>query len=535
VSDWNFAAVWHGIAEVVPDREAIVCGERRLTFGEFDDRAGRLASHLYAGGLRPGDKVAIDLVNRPEYLETFFAALALGCVPVNVNYRYLAPEVRYVLDNSDARAVVHDAERAETVREAVAGLADPPVTIEAGEQYEQALAAACPTGPWQQRTPAGDDLIFLYTGGTTGMPKGVMWRNDDLYVALWQMGRPGTDPPDPIAAARAGKRTGTCLPACPLMHGTGLFIALSTLAGGGAVVLIDSTGLDPARVGTEVERNGVQVLTIVGDVFARPLLAALDAEPSRWDLSGLRAITSSGVTWSPETKQRLLAHVPHVTLIDSLGASEGMMTRTASRASDEIKPARFAVSEKVKVLDEHTDREVRPGSGEVGLVGVGGRIPLGYWKDTEKTAATFRTVDGVRYSIPGDYASVDADGTIQLLGRGSACINTGGEKVYPEEVELLLRRHPGVHDCVVVGVPDERFGEIVVALVQPAHDSAHARANDGATLDEDELRKFCKERTAGYKRPKRFVFLDDLQRSAAGKADYALLRSIASERVTRSA
>jgi 3-oxocholest-4-en-26-oate---CoA ligase len=535
VSDWNFAAVWHGIAEVAPGREAIVCGERRLTFGEFDDRAARLATHLFEAGLRPGDKVAIDLVNRPEYLETFFAALALGCVPVNVNYRYLAPEVRYVLDNADARAVVHDAERSHTVREAVDGLDDRPLTLEVGEQYEQTLALASPAGAWQQRSPVGDDLIFLYTGGTTGMPKGVMWRNDDLYVALWQMGRPGAEPPDPIAAARAGKRTGTCLPACPLMHGTGLFIALSTLAGGGAVVLIDSAGLDPARVWTEVERNGVQVLTIVGDVFARPLLAALDAEPSRWDLSGLRAITSSGVTWSPETKRRLLAHVPHVTLIDSLGASEGMMTRTASRASDEIKPARFAVSEKVKVFDEHTDREVRPGSGEVGLVGVGGRIPLGYWKDAEKTAATFRTVDGVRYSIPGDYASVDADGTIQLLGRGSACINTGGEKVYPEEVELLLRRHPGVHDCVVVGVPDERFGEIVVALVQPAHDSAHARANDGATLDEDELREFCKERTAGYKRPKRFVLLDDLQRSAAGKADYALLRSIASERVTRSA
>ncbi|MBA2327281.1 MAG: AMP-binding protein [Actinobacteria bacterium] len=522
MSGWNFAAVWHGIAEVAPERAALVCGERRLTFGEFDERAARLASYLHDSGLRAGDKVAIDLVNRPEYLETFFAALDLGCVPVNVNYRYLAPEVRYVLDNSDARAVVHGAERTDIVREAVDSLADPPLILEVGQPYEAALVAAPPSGEWQRRPPEGDDLIFLYTGGTTGMPKGVMWRNDDLYVALWQMGRPGTEPPDPIAAARAGKRTGTCLPACPLMHGTGLFIALSTLAGGGTVVLIDGPGLDPVRVWSEVERNAVQVLTIVGDVFARPLLGALDAEPSRWDLSALQAITSSGVTWSPETKQGLLEHVGHVTLIDSLGASEGMMTRTASRASDDIKPARFAVSEKVKVFDEHTDREVTPGSDEVGLVGVGGRIPLGYWKDSDKTAATFRTVADVRYSIPGDYASVDADGTIRLLGRGSACINTGGEKVYPEEVELLLRRHPGVHDCVVVGVPDERFGEMVVALVQ---------ATDGDALDEEKLGAFCKERTAGYKRPKRFLLVDDLQRSAAGKANYALLRSIASERI----
>jgi fatty-acyl-CoA synthase len=525
MSDWNFAAVWRGIATVAPDREAIVCGDRRLTFGEFDDRAGRLASHLHAAGLRAGDKVAIDLLNRPEYLETFFAALKLGCAPVNVNYRYVADEVRYVLDNSDARAVVHGPEFAGAVREAVARLDDAPLTLEIGGEYEAALAAAAPDGAWSSRPPSGDDLIFLYTGGTTGMPKGVMWRNDDLYVALWQMGRPGTEPPDPVAAARDGKRTGTCLPACPLMHGTGLFIALSTLAGGGTVVLVDRAGLDPALVWSEVERCGVQVLTIVGDVFARPLLAALEAEPTRWDLMELRAITSSGVTWSPETKAGLLTRLPHVTLLDSLGASEGMASRSAARAADlatEIKPARFGVSDRVKVLDEETGREVIPGADEIGLLAVGGRIPLGYYKDDTKTAATFRTVDGVRYSIAGDYASVDADGTIQLLGRGSACINTGGEKVYPEEIELLLRKHPAVHDCVVVGVPDERFGEIVVALVQPA---------EGDGLDEDELRPFCAERVAGYKRPKRFVLVDDLRRSAAGKADYKYLRALAAERV----
>ncbi len=458
-------------------------------------------------------------------MEAFFAALKLGCVPANVNYRYLADEVHYVVDNSDAKAIVHGPEQTKIVTNAIKRIQRKwrPATLETGEPYERALAAAPPAPEWEpKRPPGGDDLIFLYTGGTTGMPKGVMWRNDDLYVALWQMGRPGTEPPDPVAAAAAGKRAGTCLPACPLMHGTGLFISLSTLAGGGTVVLLDTPGLDPGAVWSAVEAEGVSVLTIVGDVFARPLLAALDSAPSRWDLSGLRAITSSGVTWSPETKEGLLRRLPHVTLIDSLGASEGIASRTASTADDAIRPARFAVNDRVKVLDEQTGREVTPGSEEIGLLAVGGRVPLGYWKDPAKTAETFRTVDGRRYSIPGDDASVDADGAIQLLGRGSACINTGGEKVYPEEVELLLRKHPSVFDCVVVGVPDERFGEIVVALVQ---------VTESHYLDEPEIDAFCRSRTAGYKKPKRFLFIDDLRRSAAGKADYKYLRALAAQSI----
>ena len=516
---WSYATVWSGIAEEVPERDAIVCGKRRVSWGEFADRARRLATHLFDAGVRPGDKVAVDVTNRSEYLETLFAAWLIGAVPANVNYRYVADEVRYVLDNSDARALVHDPAFAAVAREAIAAMPEdrrPVAVLETGTAYEAALAAGAATGAWAEREPDGDDLLFLYTGGTTGMPKGVMWRNDDLYRALWQMARPGAEPPDPIAAARVGKRTGTALPACPLMHGTGLFIALSTLAGAGTVVLIEQTGLDPQLLWSEVERNDVAVLTIVGDVFARPLLDALDAEPDRWSLTCLRAITSSGVTWSPEVKAGLLRHLPHATLIDSLGASEGMMSRTASRSDSEIKPARFAVNDRVRVLDEHTGREVVAGSGDIGMVAVTGPIPLGYYKDEAKTAATFRVVDGVRYSIPGDYATVEADGTIQLLGRGSACINTGGEKVYPEEVELLLREHPGVFDCLVVGVPDERFGEIVVALVVPT-----ARAG----ADEDALATWCRGRLSGYKRPKRFLLVDTLDRSAAGKADYTKLRA----------
>lgn len=517
MSDWSFATVWDAIAREAPERVAVVCGDRRRTFAQLEDRAARLAGHFERAGAEPGMRVAIDMVNRPEYLEAFYAALKLGCVPANVNYRYGPEEIHYLLEDSGARFVVHEPEFGPPVRMATHRVPMPwrPLLVETGDTYERIVTQEERAST--SRTPSGDDLIFLYTGGTTGMPKGVMWRNDDLYVALWQMARPGSEPPDPIAAVRAGKQAATALPACPLMHGTGLFITLSTLSGGGSVVLIDRPGLDAEAIWDAVERDRVQVLTIVGDAFARPLLAALDEQPHRWDLSALRAITSSGVTWSPETKRGLLGHLPDVRLLDSLGASEGLMTRSESSAGAEIKPARFSVNERVKVITPD-GREVEPGSDEKGLIAVGGRIPLGYHNDPDKTAATFKEIDGVRYSLPGDWASVDADGTIQLLGRGSACINTGGEKVYPEEVELVLRSHPDVFDCVVVGVPDERLGEMVVALVEPVADGDVA---------EDELRTYCRSRTAGYKTPKRVLAVDSLQRSAAGKPDYRLLRDLA--------
>ncbi len=284
-------------------------------------------------------------------------------------------------------------------------------------------------------------------------------------------------------------------------------------------MLIDRQGLDATSVWDTVERDGVQVLTIVGDVFARPLLDALDATPDRWDLTSLRAITSSGVLFSPAVKRGLLEHLPTLTIVDSLGASEGLGPRNSARASDEtIEPARFTVNDRIRVVDETTGRDVVPGSEGVGLVAMGGRIPLGYYKDPEKSAATFRLIDGVRYSVPGDYATVDADGTVKLLGRGSACINTGGEKVYPEEVEAELRKHASVFDCVVVGIPDPRFGEQVVALVHVV---------DGHYLDEAEMAAWCRARMAGYKSPRRFLFVDSLQRSAAGKAHHQELRALA--------
>ncbi|HUI48683.1 MAG TPA: AMP-binding protein [Acidimicrobiia bacterium] len=534
----SFARAWQTVAALAPERIALVCGDSRVTFGDFDERAERLAVVLRDAGVGPDDKVAIMCVNAPEYLEAFFGTQKLGAVPVNVNYRYVGAELAFLLDNSDASALVFHADFAATVADALAALplARRPRTLlqvahgraaagaASGEvdgalDFDAALANADTSRPATTRDPEGDDLIFIYTGGTTGSPKAVMWRSDDLYVSLWQMARPGTEPPDVAASINEGKRAATLLPACPLMHGTGLFITLSTLSGGGTVVLLDDARLDSEAVWSAIERERVQVCTIVGDAFARPLLAALDAEPHRWDLSSLRAITSSGVTWSPETKRGLLALLPNVTLIDSLGASEGVMTRTETRASDDIAPARFKASERLVVVSDDGD-VVHPGDERVGMLGVGGPIPLGYYKDADKTATTFRTVGGRRYSIPGDYATVGADGTITLLGRGSACINTGGEKVYPEEVELALRSHPTVFDCVVVGVADDRWGEMVVALVQAAGPDA---------IDGGELAEHCRTVLAGYKVPKHFVGVDSLQRSPAGKADYKLLRNVAEE------
>ncbi len=524
----SFARSWRTVAALAPQRVAIVCGGVRLTYGEFHSQARAIAGFLAQRGVGPGDKVALQLVNSPEYMIGFFAAQLLGAVPVNVNYRYTGEEVAYLVDNSDAAAlIVHDT-FADAVALATQRHSDLIVIgverdgnghVEGSVAWRDAVGAAMVP---PDREPDGDDLIFIYTGGTTGAPKAVMWRSDDLAVALWQMARPGSTPPDVADTIAKGRAAATLLPACPLMHGTGLFMALSTLSGGGTVVLLDDVRLDAAAVWDAIEREQVQVVTIVGDAFARPLLTELDASRARRDLSALVAITSSGVTFSPECKRGLLAHLPTITIVDSLGASEGIMSRSEVKVDEPIKPAAFRLSERMAVIaDDETF--IVPGDERIGMLGVGGPIPLGYYKDPDKTAATFRTVEGRRFSIPGDYASVDSDGTITLLGRGSACINSGGEKIYPEEVELRFKEHPEVFDAVVVGVPDDRWGEMVVALIEVAPSSS---------ATESDLRAFARSTLAGYKVPKRVLVLDSLERAPNGKADYTLLRSIATTRVS---
>ena len=403
---WNYASVLRDVAAIVPDRTAIVCPGRRVTFGEFDTETDRLALGLASLGLGPGSKVAIDLLNSCEYLTAFYAALKLGAVPVNVNYRYTGAELAYLLAYVDADVVfVHERfldnllpalrEIDRTVVPVLVHGASPDGGADV-VPYAGLLAAgdAAGAGGRPPYHPKGDDLIFICTGGTTGMPKAVMWRNEDLYVSQWVLSRPGTQPAEPRAAMESGKRAATTLPGPPLMHGTGLYAALGALSGGGTVVLIDSVGLDAGRIWAEIAAERVAVLTVVGDVFARPLLEALDALDDSVDVSCLRVISSSGTTFSTGLKAALIDRLPDLKIIDSLGATEGMISRsTASR--DIIDSAKFTCRTAWRLHCRWRARGA--GVRGPGLSRCTGSLPVGYYKDPDKTAATFPTIDGRRY------------------------------------------------------------------------------------------------------------------------------------------
>jgi len=534
VSDWNYAEVWEAVADAQPDQPAVVQGGRTVSWAEFDGRADGVARWLLELGAAHQDKVALYLTNCVEYLESTFAATKAGLVPVNTNYRYVDDELAYLWDNADAVAVVFHgsfAERAARVRPRVPRVrgwlwvddASGPCPDWA-TPYEE--AAKAPTArvraPWGR---GGDDLIMLYTGGTTGMPKGVMWRQDDLFARLnsggfrrYREDKGVEDVARQLAESGPGS---SLLPACPLMHGTGGFTAWECLSEGGRVVLLAGRRYDPVELLDTVERERVNGLVIVGDPFARPMLAALDAEPGRWDLSSLVGIISSGAMWSEAIKQGLLTHHPGMLLMDAFSSSEALgMGSSVSSAGSAAKTAEFTLGPEVRVLTPD-GRPVEPGSDEIGVLALGGRNPLGYYKDEKKTAATFRVIDGVRYSIPGDHAQVRADGSIHLLGRGSVCINTAGEKVFPEEVEEALKTHDSVHDAVVVGVPHERYGEQIVAAVEPA---------PGMTIDEEaQLIEHVKSKLAGYKAPRRVRVVDTIGRAPNGKVDYGRHRREATD------
>ena len=535
-SGWNYADVWETVADVQPDAPAVVQGDRRLTWGEVDHRADGLARWLLSLGLLHQDKVALYLYNCPEYLEAIFAAAKAGAVPVNTNYRYAEDELVYLWDNADAAVVVFHgalAGRVERVRSRArrvrawlwvddgSGPCPPWAT-----RYEDAAKSG--TGrvrpPWGR---SGDDLVMLYTGGTTGMPKGVMWRQDDLFARMNAAGFRHYDEAEGLEGIRrtllAEGPGMTLLAACPLMHGTGGFTATECLSEGGRVVLLEERHFDPVELFDTVEREKVDGVVIVGDPFARPMLAALDAEPDRWDLSSLLGIISSGAMWSEEVKEGLLRHRPDMVLLDAFSSSEavGMGTSLSSGASA-TRTAEFTLGPEVKVLAAD-GRPVEPGSDEVGVLALAGRNPIGYYKDDERSAATFPVIDGVRYSIPGDYAQVRADGSVHVLGRGSGTINTAGEKVFAEEVEEVLKTHPDVRDAAVLGVPDPRFGEAVVAVVEPS---------PGAAVDEAALISFVKERLATFKAPRHVRVVRSLGRSANGKLDYRRLEHEARARPT---
>ena len=526
--EYNLADLWEAVVDAVPDREALVCGPRRLSFAAADERINRLAHVLTAQGIGPGDHVALYLYNGTEYLEAMLAAFKIRAVPVNVNYRYVAEELRYLLDDSDARAVILHRTFVPTLAGVAPSLPGLHTTlvVEDGSgadltgvdtvDYEAVLADASPDRDFAPRSP--DDLYILYTGGTTGMPKGVMWRHEDIFFGAFGGGgldAPITTPDEIADRARAGGLR--CLPACPFMHGTAHWMAFLTLYGGGTVIISPDRSMDATRVWDLVAAEHVNFLIIVGDAMGRPLVEALDALPDGVDLSGLIIILSGGAILSPPVKQAFAELLAHTLILDGFGSSEaGGQGQMAVGDADALSSQpRFRVNAETTVLT--ADLTPAP-VGVVGKLARRGHVPIGYYHDPVKTAATFPVVDGVRWSVPGDDARLEEDGTITVLGRGSVSINSGGEKVYPEEVEGALKAHPGVFDAVVVGVPDERWGERVVAVVEP---------RDGQQLTLDDVAREARRHVAGYKVPRQLVLVDHVVRSPSGKPDYRWAKRVA--------
>ena len=520
---WNYGDILDAISPVLPpEAPAFIHGSRTVTWGETAKRSNNLARALIAHGAKPRDKVAFYMRNRPEYVETLNAAFKARLTHVNVNYRYLPDEVFYIFDDSDAQTVVYGAEFRDTITQIRPRLKKVKTFVEVTEgappanfafSYE-ALASEGNGAPLKiERSP--EDEFFIYTGGTTGMPKGVIWTHNDLretqLVALRRLGPVPENLDEVVAAIKTVGPGPRLLPACPLMHGTGLLMANATMLAGGCVVTLDNAHFDAHEMLESAARNKAATLVIVGDAFAKPMLQALNERRGHYDLSNVVNIVSSGVMWSREVKHGLLEHMPQAMMVDSFGSSEAVGFGTSIMTKDgEIQTAKFQIGERCKVFDEN-DKLVEPGSGTPGIIAQSAPIPVGYYKDPAKTAKTFKVIDGVRYSMPGDWCVVEKDGTLTLLGRGSVCINTAGEKVYPEEVEEALKTHPSVDDVLVVGVPDEKWGQAVTAVVRPATD---------VPFDEEDLRSHVRDRLAGYKTPKRVLAAEIELRAPNGKADY---------------
>ncbi|MBH02418.1 MAG: acyl-CoA synthetase [Acidimicrobiaceae bacterium] len=529
----NIATAWEAISDQIGDLTAISTSENSESWEEFEKRSASLAKTFSEKGLKRDSKVAFYCYNGPEYLEGQFAAFKIRAIPANVNYRYLDEELAYILNNADAEAVLFDSsltERVDSVRSRCPKLK---VFVRIGEgssedwitDYEEAVN----NDPLPRIERSGDDLWFLYTGGTTGSPKAVMWSHAGLLGGMEETFRSLGEkiPENSEEAGRIAKRVTSegkeirQLCAAPLMHGTSSLTALSTHTHGGLVSTLSSRTFDPRELWEMVEKCKITMLTIVGDAFARPMIDELEnsfTNDTAWDISSLRLVMSSGVMFSAPLKERLL-DLHSCTILDALGSSEGtgMGKQVTSRRRKDTGTARFFLGEHTRVLTEDGE-EIEPGSNMTGKLALGYPLPVGYYKDPEKTEATFPTINGRRWSIPGDWASVEKDGSITLLGRGSECINTGGEKVFPEEVEEALKINPLVVDCNVVGISDERWGQAVTAVVE---------IKIGATLEEAELLNDVKERLAGYKVPKSVIFVEKLKRGPNGKADYGWARDVA--------
>jgi acyl-CoA synthetase (AMP-forming)/AMP-acid ligase II len=538
----NLAAIHEAVADAIPDRECLVFRDRRFTWAQLTDRTRRLASVLRDAGLgcrverarlQPWesgqDHVALYLLNGNEYLEGMLGAFKARCVPINVNYRYVDEELLHLFHDADARAVVYHARFAPVLERLRARLPDVRLWLQVADgsgaallpgavDYEAALAAAPPAPP---RDLSPDDLYALYTGGTTGLPKGVLWRQEDIFLAALWTQQPPKDLADLQRRAREGRGL-RALPAPPFMHGAAHWVALNVWHTGGTVLVQSHPEhLDPDDVWSLLARERGNALTVVGDAFMRPLLDQLARKT--YDLSSLVLITSGGAILTKALKEEVLHRLPHVRIVDTLGSSEsGAQASHVSTRAGGAQTGRFALSASSTVLAEDLSRELAPGSGEIGWLARRGHVPLGYYKDAAKTARTFPVVGGVRYAVPGDRALLEADGTLRLLGRDAVTINTGGEKVFAEEVEHALKHHPAVYDAVVVGTPSARWGQQVTAVVQ---------LRDGASADEAAFAAEIREHLAGYKLPRAYVYVDRIVRSPSGKADYAWAKRTACARL----
>lgn len=523
---WSYGDILEAVEKITPpDQPALIHGDRVINWGDFSRRTNNLARNLLESGVKPGDKIAFYMRNCPEYTEGIATAFKASLVHVNVNYRYIEHELVYLIDNSDAVVVIYNAEFQHYVDEIKHQLPGVKhwLAVDNGKQSPYETLAQKGDGSSPNVTHSPDDLLFLYTGGTTGMPKGVMWRHDDLFQVLGAGGnaRLGTPPcedlDEHLSRIQANPRT-VNLPLPPIMHGTGLLSAVGALASGGTCVTLPSRSFEAELALENIDKHKVTTVTIVGDAFARPMVEALDENPGKWDISSVSLISSSGVMWTREVKAGLLRHHDGLLLSDGFSSSEAIGLGTSLMTKDEvIEVASFTLGPRCQVFTEDLV-EVKPGSGESGMVAVKGFLPVGYYKDQEKTDKTFKVINGERYSIPGDFVRVENDGSLTLLGRGSNCINTAGEKVYPEEVEEALKYHEGVADALVVGVADDKWGQSITAVVQ---------MNEGVALDELELKEFARKHLAAYKIPKRILAKDDLGRAPNGKADYKSIRDFA--------
>jgi len=536
----NLAQIHEAIAEAIPDRDCIVFRDRRLSWAQVTDRTRRLAQVFREHGLgchtereklenfESGQShVGLYMHNGNEYLEGMLGAFKARCAPFNVNYRYVEEELLYLFDNADAEAVVYHSSFAPTlakVRDKLPKLklllqvddGGGEALLEGALDYEQALAAAEPVAPGDDLS--GDDLYILYTGGTTGMPKGVLWQQEEIFYSALVQGHPESHS-ELVERAKGGPGV-RALPTAPFMHGAAHWAAFNMWHIGGTVIVHSQPEhLDPDDVWSTVEREKANTVTIVGDAFARPLIDQL--KQKQYDLSSLFMVTSGGAIFTAGLKQELLDLLPDIRILDALGSSEtGAQASTFSTKDGGVQTGNFDMSEGNIVLSEDLSRQLEPGDDETGWLARQGFVPLGYYKDAEKTAKTFPVLDGKRFSVPGDRARVAASGELELLGRDSVTINSGGEKIFAEEVELALKHHPSVYDCVVCGTPNERWGSQVTAIVQ---------LREGEKPSEDDLKAVANEHITRYKLPKAFVYVDKITRAPSGKADYRWARETAHE------